>query len=271
MKTYEATSINVNNAFPLCVAKNSSGPATTDGTPWVQDYVNDEWGFWQALMARAGGTGITPSGTVELYVAGAPVFSTPSMQKMYAMQRTFGMPGDLVFTMLNPTALALRRIILLTGQPISASLYPDLCNNVYCGDANNATAPCFYYTSDAGGTTRSTTNKNYIVMPDARGVTIRNTDSSNSRDPSGSTRLLGSVQGHMFQGHGHDKLRYSGSDYSDGGAIAPGAGSGVVPYPSAGVNKWSFIGIITDGINGTPQAGPETRMVNMQCQIGIIY
>ena len=52
--------------YPGGSAKNSSSPTATDGTPFEEVWVNDLWGFLQALIAAAG---ITPSGVPDTSVA----------------------------------------------------------------------------------------------------------------------------------------------------------------------------------------------------------
>ena len=50
------------NAFPNTAGKNSSGPGTVDGTEWVKLFVDDVWGFNQALLNY---TDDTPTGVSE--------------------------------------------------------------------------------------------------------------------------------------------------------------------------------------------------------------
>jgi hypothetical protein len=92
------------------------------------------------------------------------------VSKSYLRERSG--PGIICFSALNPVELARRRLLPLEGQVISVDLYQDLCQCVYAGDDNNATAPAFYRTEDSGGATRDITGP-YMVLPDARGIFIR--------------------------------------------------------------------------------------------------
>ena len=48
--------------YPQGKARNKSTPVATDGTPFEEDYINDQWGFFQALLKDAS---ITPSGNAD--------------------------------------------------------------------------------------------------------------------------------------------------------------------------------------------------------------
>ena len=71
----------------------------------------------------------------------------------------------------DPAVLGVRQINLL-GQVVEIADYPEACNNLYVGDANNATAPAFYKTSDSGGTIRNTAGS-YMVFPDTSGLGLK--------------------------------------------------------------------------------------------------
>ena len=150
-------------AWPATQAINVSAPGAGDGTEFVALMVNDIWGRAEALMAYAG---LTPDGVAE-----AP----NTAQILTAIKKGFAVgPGMGVIYWKNGTPAANGdRVLLLQGQVITAATYPLLCAAVYVGDASNPTAPAFYYTSDAGGTTRSTANKTYMVLPDTRAVSLK--------------------------------------------------------------------------------------------------
>lgn len=59
------TAIDLTN-YPQGKARNVTATGDGSGTPLEKDWINDVWGFFQALVARAG---ITPSGVPETAVA----------------------------------------------------------------------------------------------------------------------------------------------------------------------------------------------------------
>lgn len=162
MIDYAATFTNYTGSFPDIEAVNVSAPGAGDGTEFVAALVNDIWGRAQALLDYAG---LTPDGVQE-----AP----DTAQILEAIGKGYGVgPGIGVIYWKNGTpATNGDRVILLQGQVITIANYPLLAAAVYVGDANNATAPAFYKTSDAGGTTRSTAGT-YMVMPDTRAVSLK--------------------------------------------------------------------------------------------------
>jgi hypothetical protein len=62
MKKFETSHTNVAGTFPDTTAIDATGPSTTDGTEYIADGINEEWGWIQALLFEAG---ITPSGVTE--------------------------------------------------------------------------------------------------------------------------------------------------------------------------------------------------------------
>lgn len=54
--------VDTDSNYPQGKARNKSTPAATDGTPFEEDYINDQWGFFQALLKEAN---ITPSGNAD--------------------------------------------------------------------------------------------------------------------------------------------------------------------------------------------------------------
>lgn len=291
MKAYENIVVNKIGTFPSVLAQNASAAGATDGTEYIADLVNDLWGFWQTVLQFAGQT---PNGTLEASAATAASALGNAQQKLQSMQMLFGAPGELVFDCIAPGSgtygsqsmvwgaaaggppmrYQYRRVLPLVGQVgVVIANYPDLCAAVYCGDANNGTATAFYKTSDAGGTTRSTSGT-YMTMGDFRGVTIRGRDTGNVHDPAGSTRggfggQIASLQADQMQGHIHGSY---GASSTTGGVLAvfsalDTTGSGInSDHPS---NTISIP--ITDGTNGNPRTGTETRMYNASCNISIRY
>ena len=163
MIDYGAEFANFTGAFPNYEAVNVSAPGAGDGTEFIAAMVNDIWGRAQALMDYAG---LSPDGVQE-----AP----GTAQIISAIGRGFGVgPGVGVTYWKNddPSVFG-DRVILLIGQVIEIATYPLLAAAVYCGNANNATAPAFFKTSDLAGTVRDT-GGTYMVMPDTRGLSLKN-------------------------------------------------------------------------------------------------
>ena len=214
--------------FPSVTAKNCSGAGATDGTPAIQEWVNNFWGHMQTLLNRVG---MTPSAVLEAWGAenafahaapGEATIRRTAGQVLTAMQMMFSSPGELVLWCRSQAPGTVgARVLLLQGQTIAVASYPDLCNAVYCGDAVNNTAGVpFYLSSDSGGVTRATTGT-YLTLPDARGVTLRGIAGDTSRDPNALTRGGGTPNGSIeldaLQGHYHVIQRSGGT----GGSSTP--------------------------------------------------
>ena len=290
MVDYAAMVTNKTGTFPNVAAKNASSAGGTDGTEYVAPILNDIWGFWQNVLAQANQT---PNGTTEAAAAlGAAVGA--GQQKMGALQVLgLGTPGELVFDCIAPgsgtygsqsmswgaaaggppSRYQYRRVIVCTGQFVQASLYPDLAQAIYCGDANNATANYCYYTSDAGGTTRSTTSKNWIKLPDLRGVTIRGYDHGAIHDPQGATRgafgEIASLQQDAMQGHWHTLGGWT--NVSGGTGYTWNTTSSIASVIASTPTVGQAMAQITDGTNGTPRTSSETRMYNASVNAGIRF
>lgn len=104
-------------------------------------------------------------------------------------------------------------------------------------------------------------------LPDLRGEFVRGWDDGRGVD---GARSLGSLQMDQTQGHWHKVHGRSGFTISNGGyviAIDTGGGS------SADANSsYVYAGtIISDGVNGTPRTGSETRARNVALLFCIKY
>jgi len=280
MKSYLSSSANVNGVWPFIAPKNSSGPSLTDGTPILADFSAPDWALTQALMDRVS---MTASGTVELYTAVGSgsssgvgqTISDPAQQRIAALARNFGHPGELVFDMI--TTAPTRRVIALQGQTVDGFLYPDLWYSTWCGSANNATANAFFTTSDAGGVTRAVTGLTvngvtggrYLVLPDARGLSPAG-NGTNGNATWGKTAngtfytasiltmyILDMMAGHLHQVYGYQNSAGSGSSAN---SVNAGTASGVYTGTPS-----------TDGTNGTPRVGALTRTPSFVTNIGIRY
>jgi hypothetical protein len=254
----------VTGDWPSTVAKNASGPNSTDGTPFTAELINDLWGGQIDLMNRAG---LTPNGTTE---------AVGSSQFMDALHYAGLTPGIAVLSMLDAAHLALHRFLPLTGQHILIANYSALCAAVYCGDTDNATADCNYKSSDSDGQVRSTTGT-YLTLGDARGLGVRGIGLNGSIFPanhptnnySGGTAAVRYLQD-QFQGHWHDLY----IDATKVGAQISDATSGISWHsitPGSFAGQITAKNLVTDGTNGTPRTGYETRMATLGFQICITY
>jgi hypothetical protein len=259
MIDYESSLVNTDHvAFPDTQAVNISAPGSGDGTEFVALLVNDIWGRAQALMAHAG---LTPDGVSE--AAGTAQFLEALFKGLNVG------PGFGVIYWKNDTPAALGdRVLLLQGQVIAIASYPLLAAAVYCGDGLNATAPAFYKTSDAGGTTRSTAGT-YLVLPDTRGLSLKGVGDAtvNTRVKTGPA-VLAEVQEDQGQGHRHEykTKNYNTPDASPYWARGASADAGSEHNTVGGVTD-----PITDGTNGTPRTGTYTRDNSMGVNYGIGY
>jgi phage-related tail fiber protein len=96
-------------------------------------------------------------------------------------------------------------------------------------------------------------------VPDLRGEFLRGWDDSRAVDAS---RAFGSLQLDQFQGHYHGNTVYGGS----GGPTSTTGGSGNSPNAVTNIT-----GPVTDGTNGTPRTGAETRPRNVAMLACIKY
>lgn len=293
MKDYGVTSANVTGTFPLVRAKNSSTGTSTDGTPFVADYLQPTWVLTQSLMDRCGS--MANSGTIESYTAVGSgsasgqgyVSGDPAQQLLWSMQRHFGLPGEIVEHFLNSTAQGQDRVLPLTGQVVDGYLYPDLWHNTWVGAGANATAAAFYTTSDAGGTTRATTGftvngvtgGRYLVLPDCRGLSPigLGANTKTTIAYTGGTSI-GAYLADKMQGHEH-LMRAStsgGTPASIGGAttdsfLGVSASSGRYYASTTGDGSRVMTGYNTEAGNTTPRTGLYTQTPGFACNIGIRY
>lgn len=253
MINYLASFVNTDGAaFPDTQAINVTAPGAGDGTEFVALMVNDIWGRAQALLDYAG---LTPDGVTEapdtaqvLDAIGLGFACGPGTGRIYWKNDTPAVHGD--------------RLLLLQGQVILIATYPLLVAAVYCGDADNPTAPAFYKTSDAGGTIRNIAGT-YLVLPDTRGLSLKNIGDAtiSGRTKTGPVEL-GEVQEDQFQGHYHNaSLRDVAATTQSGASSRATSTTSLVATTSP----------ITDGVNGTPRTGDMTRDATIGTNFGIVY
>jgi hypothetical protein len=283
MKDWGSAGINYTGVWPNVLPKNSSTGTSTDGTVYNADVIQPLWSLTQALMNRLP---MAVSGTLEVYTAVGSGSSSglgaipgdPAQQLMWALQRNFSAPGEIVPHFLNSTAQGQVRALPLNGQVIDGFTYPDLWYNTWVGSAANAAAPAFYTTSDSGGTTRATTGLTvngvtggrYLNLPDCRGLFARGIGTSTVNQGANGTYFtggssMGQVLLDMTQGHVHVLTFYA--SVSGGGNTYPGTTNSFTSGPYFNVTNLPS----TDGTNSTPRTGFETRPVSFACMWAVRY
>lgn len=257
---------NYNGAiFPNFTGKNATGAGSTDGTEWISAYIDNwGWGWSQALLSYMG---LSPNGVTE-----AP--GTSQIVDALGMFLPVGCPIE--WNRANDPATDGLRFLLLNGQGVVRSNYPDLDAAVYVGDGNNAAVAAaggaYYHADDAAGTIPNIAGV-YLILPDRRGYAPRGLDSAGSVDPDGPSRFIGDAQTDAFQGHYHDKLFRTIEGNEIRGNSDPGSNLGF-DYTSAGddFERSFYVGDPSaDGTNGTPRTSSETRMANVSTQWAVRY
>lgn len=261
MIDYFATFINTDGAaFPDTLAVNVSAPGAGDGTEFVAAMVNDIWGRAQALMDYAG---LTPDGVTE-----AP----DTAQILEAIGKGFGVgPGIGVTYWKNGTPAANGdRVLLLQGQVITIASYPLLVAACYVGDANNPTAPAFYKTSDAGGTTRNVAGA-YFVLPDTRAMSLKSVGATTLNTRAKVGPAFATREEDRLQGHWHEVADSSGRSIKHIGNLPSAAGDSVQFCIAADAARYLSRVLVTDGANDTPRISTATRDCTIGTNFGITY
>ncbi len=302
MLAFENQVSHFTGTFPNTAAKNASSAGAQDGTEYLAPYVNHDWGWEQDLMQQAG---LTPSGVTEAAAVSAAAGAGAAQQMRQAFEMKYGAPGEIVLDCIMPgsgtygaqsmawsassggppTRYQYRRVVACIGQVVLIANYPDLCAAIYCGDANNGTASYGYKSSDAGGSSK-TTSGIYMKLPDFRGVTVRGRDLGAGRDPMAlaGTRGAGysggeitSLQQDAMQGHWHQIWR-AGTTQQQYNSSTGGGAAGQALFDGSTNSLQAALPVIdggateTDGTTGSaPRTSRETRMYNAMCSIGIRY
>jgi hypothetical protein len=264
MIDYAASFTNYTGIFPDIEAVNVSAPGADDGTEFVALMVNDIWGRAQALLDYAA---MTPDGVME-----AP----DTAQILTAIGRGFAVGPGMGVTYWKNGAPAANgdRVLLLQGQVIEIASYPLLVTACYVGNAANPTAPAFYKTSDAGGTTRDVAG-GYFVLPDTRAVVLKGVGNQtiNTRVKSGPAFCV--VEEDRFQGHiignpanSAKPLRQQTNNYY---ANPSTSDAGYAAFSGSNNAGTALIIPMDDGTNGTPRTGLTTRDCSIGTNYGITY
>jgi len=268
---YSSTKTNAPDAnYPLGSAKNVTVSGDGLGTPWEQDWVNDQEGYKQTLLSKAG-----------ISVNNLPDTVLVS-QQFDAMRLTCGHPGTIVPLVLNVTPASLGlRVLLLDGSGVLAATYPDLVTYTYVGDVANPTATGFYRADDAAGVVHNTAGI-YFILPDARGRFPRGLDTAGTIDPDGASRKLGSVQTDALQKHNHIVKPEPPGDFFPGyGTGIYDTGSGVavpqaedapdVNVEASAVEIGEDIDATYTDVTGVGRVSTETRPSNFAVNWGVWY
>jgi hypothetical protein len=243
-------------------AVNASSSTAIDGTPYEALVLDNIWGWQQAILEYAS---LTADGVTE---------SKSASQLLEGMRRIGGYPGEIVPVFIDddPANLDLR-LLLLTGQGVLISSYPDLTAAVYVGDANNSTVEAgggfFYKASDAAGTTPNIAGP-YLILPNCRGRAPRGLDSTATIDPNGGFRYLGDYQDDGIIQHSHIlKPAETGATYYIDQSEQLGTGTGYNAPASATVGG-PVVYASSDGMNPAGHAS-ESRMKNFSMHWAVRY
>jgi hypothetical protein len=185
--------------YPEGEARNVTLSGDGTGTPWEKKFINDLFGFLQALLGQAGAVA---NGSEETALAS---------QYMDSLKLVAGHPGIITPYGLNvdPATFGIR-MLRCDGSGMLRANYPDLDAATYVGNTNNATADAFYRADDVVGAVRNTAGI-YLILPDLRGRFIRGLDPSGTTDVDGPTagpRVAGQQQLWATERHLHGIQKY---------------------------------------------------------------
>jgi len=148
------TVANITGANPNVAALNETIPLAGDGTPLVKKWLDDIWGYQQAVLAHAG---TTPSGANE--IAGTSQILNGLISILSPVGSVIMWQGAVL-----PDTLG-HRLLHLDGAGVLVSTYDALSTACWVGSSKNATAEAYYRADDSGGSSRSDTGT-YLILPD---------------------------------------------------------------------------------------------------------
>lgn len=130
--------------YPFGKAINASSDTSDDGTPFEQDYINDQWGFFQKLLVD---TGQTPNGVVD---------TANTSQYVDALKIMFREPlGENVFIAINRGFLA-----KITFYPVGGS------GSIYKVFDANTNQPVDIYANKEGSVLIPQNDINNVASPE---------------------------------------------------------------------------------------------------------
>ena len=130
--------------YPFGKAINASSDTSDDGTPFEQDYINDQWGFFQKLLVD---TGQTPNGVVD---------TANTSQYVDALKIMFREPlGENVFVAINRGFLA-----KITFYPVGGS------GSIYKVFDANTNQPVDIYANKEGSVLIPQNDINNVASPE---------------------------------------------------------------------------------------------------------
>lgn len=130
--------------YPFGKAINASSDTSDDGTPFEQDYINDQWGFFQKLLVD---TGQTPNGVVD---------TATTSQYVDALKIMFREPlGENVFVAINRGFLA-----KITFYPVGGS------GSIYKVFDANTNQPVDIYANKEGSVLIPQNDINNVASPE---------------------------------------------------------------------------------------------------------
>jgi hypothetical protein len=168
--------------------------------------------------------------------------------------------------------LTQKRLLPLRGDVLPITDYEELVENTYVGDALNATAECFYKTADAEGTLRDV-DGTYFVLPDLQGLFVRSAGQNSKHNMANNTPYnggeIGQFKEDMFQMHWRNSLFVdsTGLEWKD----SFGSGTLSAIGLSGNPDRFHMNGVLSDGTNGPPRHGPETRPTSISAYLCITY
>lgn len=256
--------------YPLGSARDVTTPGDGTGTPWIQDIVNDIFGWQQELLDKSG---------ISVIGAGTPD-RVGASDYYNAGRLTSGYPGTIVPLAINadPATLGLR-VLILDGSGVLVTAYGDLTDNCYVGDSLNGLAASFYRATDAAGTTRSTTGS-YLILPDCRGRVLRGLDPTGTRDPDGAIRNVADYQSDAVQKHNHMVTLQAIPNWFDTSPVSTGLDKDVARLQStksnanveaSAVDIGEEISGVAASVVPTGRVDVETRSKNMSVNWGVWY
>jgi microcystin-dependent protein len=217
--------------FPFGKLKNSNPLGSGNGSPAVAEWANDPI---QMIYAALDHYGITISDVAE------QVGDSDFVRILEAVLPV-GMMLPAAFTT-DPATLNVR-LLPCEGQTVSETTYAALFARI--GTAFNTGG-------EPGGSFR---------LPETRGEGIRGYDNGRGIDTG---RVFGSYQLDQFQGH---RFAASGFDLADVADLRGTVAAFFARFAAGG----TAAAIGTDGVNGVPRFGAETRMRNVTARFLIRY